>query len=189
MYMYTSAIYFSCDQATLWMVQSVRLSVRPSSRHCSFSLCSYHHTIIKFSGVITIDRSHVHAKGQCHRSKIKVTDVKTQFNRFRTVTPVWIHIWRWNDVHSLIWHKRGVLLFFKLIRQISGSHGTKIPDFDLNGAFPGCNSSLNSPMALKWCAKFNAVKKRRPIDFQCYSSNFKVTRAEKSKILIQFEWH
>ena len=27
------------------------------------------------------------------RSKVKVTEVNTQLNRFRTVTPVWIHIW------------------------------------------------------------------------------------------------
>ena len=29
--------------------------------------------------------------GQVQRSKVKVTEVKTQLNRFRTVTPVWIH--------------------------------------------------------------------------------------------------
>ena len=28
--------------------------------------------------------------------------------------------------------------------------GQKITNFDLNWAFPDCNSSLNSPMALKW---------------------------------------
>ena len=33
--------------------------------------------------------------------KVKVTEVKTQLNRFRTVTPVLIHIWRWNDAQSL----------------------------------------------------------------------------------------
>ena len=72
---------FSCDQAALWMVRSVRLavclsvylavclsvclSVRPS--FClsvtPFWLCSHHRIIMKFSGVITNDRSDVHAKG------------------------------------------------------------------------------------------------------------------------------
>ena len=33
---------------------------------------------MKFSGVITTDRSDVHAKGQSQRSKVKVTEVKTQ---------------------------------------------------------------------------------------------------------------
>ena len=43
---------------------------------------------MKFSGVITNDQSKVHAKGQGQRSKVKVTEVTTQLNHFRTVTPV-----------------------------------------------------------------------------------------------------
>ena len=66
---------------------SVRLSVTP------FWLCSHHRIIMKFSGVITMVKSDVHAKGQ--RSKVKVTEVNTQLSRFRTLTPVWIHIWQW----------------------------------------------------------------------------------------------
>ena len=88
-------------------------------------LCSHHRIIIKFSGVITSDTSDVHAKGQGQRSKVNVTEVKTQLNRFRTVTPVWIHIWWWNDAHSLVLLRRGALLFFKVTRQTSRSHGSK----------------------------------------------------------------
>ena len=123
--------FFSCDQAALWMVQSVRLSVRPSVRPSvclsvtPFWLCSHHCIIMKFSGVITSDKSDVHAKGQGQRSKVKVTEVTTQLNRFRTVTPVWIHIWWWNDAYSLMLLRRGALLFLKVIRQISRSHGSK----------------------------------------------------------------
>ena len=80
---------------------------------------------MKLSGVITNDQSKVHAKGQGQRSKVKVTEVTTQLNRFRTVTPVWIHIWWWNDAYSLMLLRRGALLFFKVIRQISRSHGSK----------------------------------------------------------------
>ena len=122
---------FSCDQAALWMVQSVRPSVRPSVRLSvrpsvtPFWLCSHHRIIMKFSGVITSDKSDVHAKGQGQRSKVKVTEVTTPLNRFRTVTPVWIHIWWWNDAYSLIMLRRGALLFFKVIRQIPRSHGSK----------------------------------------------------------------
>ena len=112
---------FSCDQAALQMVLSVCPSVCPSVP--PFSLCSHHRIIIKFSGVITNDQSKVHAKGQGQRSKVKVTEVKTQLNRFRTVTPVWIHIWWWNDAHGLMLLRRGALLFFKVIRIISRSHG------------------------------------------------------------------
>ena len=97
---------------------SVCLSVTP------FWLC-YHHCIMKFSEVITKDQGKVHAKGQGQRSKVKVTEVTTQLNLFRTVTPVWIDIWWWNDAHSLIMLRRGALLFCKVICQISRSHGSK----------------------------------------------------------------
>ena len=151
--------FFSCDQAALQMVFSVRLSVCPSVRLSvtPFWLCSHHRIIMKFSGVITSDRSDVHAKGHGQRSKVKVTEVTTQLYRFRTVTPVWIHIWWWNDAYSLIMLRRGALLFFKVIRQISRSHGAKIVEFDPDWAFPDCNSSLNSPMAMKWCTKLEVA--------------------------------
>ena len=98
---------------------SVRLSVTP------FWLCSHHRIIMKFSGVTTKDQANVHAKCQGQRSKVKVTEVTTQLNRFRTVTPVWIHIWWWNDTYSLMLLRRGALLFFRVIRKISRSHGSK----------------------------------------------------------------
>ena len=110
-----------------WYFPSVCLSVCPSVRLSvtPFWLCSHHRIIMKFSGVITSDRSDVHAKGQGQRSKVKVTEVTTQLYRFRTVTPVWIHVWWWNDAYSLIMLRRGALLFFKVICQISRSHGSK----------------------------------------------------------------
>ena len=137
---------FSCDQAALQMVFSVCPSICPSVRHTflaatkqlykwyfpsvrlsvtPFWLCSHHRIITKFSGVITNDQRKVHAKGQGQRSKVKVTEVTTQLNRFRTVTPVWIHIWWWNDAYSLMLIRRGALLLFEVIRQISRSHGSK----------------------------------------------------------------
>ena len=118
---------FSCDQAAIWLVQSVCLSVCPSVRPSvtPFSPCSHHRIIMKFSGVITDDKCDVHAKGQCQRSKVKVTEVNIQLNRFRTVTPDWIHICWWNDAYSLMMLRRGALLFFKVVHQISRSHGSK----------------------------------------------------------------
>ena len=147
---------------------------------------------MKFSGVITMVKSDVHAKGQGQRSKVKVTEVNTQLSRFRTLTPVWIHIWQWNDAYSLMMLRRGALSFLKVIHQISRSHGSKkrwiwprliiikkkcnedmiiminygvttricvgkhvlkSVEFDPDWAFPDCNSSLNSPMAMKCCTK------------------------------------
>ena len=112
-----------------WFSPSVRLSVSVCLSVClsvtPFWLCYHHRIIIKFSGVITTDQGKVHAKGQGQRSKVKVTEVTTQLNRFRAVTPVWIHIWWWNDTYSLMLLRRGALMFFKVIRQISRSHGAK----------------------------------------------------------------
>ena len=138
-----------------WYFPSVCLSVRPSVT--PFSPCSHHRIIMKFSGVITNDKSDVHAKGQGQRSKVKVTEVNTQLNRFRTVTLVWIHIWWWNDANSLIMLRRGALLFLKVIRQISRSHGSKKRIIWPRWAFPDSNSSLNSPMAMKWCKKLEVA--------------------------------
>ena len=89
------------------------------------SLCSYQRIIMEFPEVITNDRSDFHAKGQGQRLKVKVTEVKIQFNRFRTITPVWIHIWWWNYVESFMLFSRYVLLIFKVIRQILSSTGWK----------------------------------------------------------------
>ena len=101
-----------------WYFLSICPSVTP------FWLCSYH-GIMKFSGVITKDQGKVHAKGLGQRSKVNVTEVTTQLNRFRTVTPVGIHIWWWNDTYSLMLIRRCALLFYKVIPKISRSHGAK----------------------------------------------------------------
>ena len=116
----------------LFILRDVRLSIR----HTFFTMFPslYHHEIF---------RSYYHWLKWCpykrsrSRSEVKVTEVKTQFSSFRTVTPIWIHIWRWNDAQSLIWHKRDALLFSKVIHQISRSHGTKNkwfgPEFGISG--------------------------------------------------------
>ena len=78
---YDVTLMFSCDLAALWMVQSVCPSATP------FWQCSDHHIIMKCSGVIAIDKSDAHG-GQVQRSKVKVTEVKTQLNCFRTATPL-----------------------------------------------------------------------------------------------------
>ena len=88
------------------------------------SIWSYHCIVMTFSGVITNDRNDVHAKDPCQRSKVKVTYVKPQFNRFRTVTTVWIHIWQRYDTQILVRLRRGALLFLMDISQISRSKCT-----------------------------------------------------------------
>ena len=102
----------------------VFLAVTKQLYECSTRLSVYHRIIVKFSGVITNDRSDVHAKSRGQRPKVKVTE-DTQFSHFQTITPVWSHTWWWKDAQSLMWHRRGVLLFFKVIHQISRSCVTK----------------------------------------------------------------
>ena len=117
---------FSCDQAALWMVQSVRLSLRPFVR---LSVSLWHH----FHGVPLIVPSWNFQKllsltEVMSMRKVKVRRQRSRSQRswphiFQTVTPLWIHIWQWNDANSLIMLRRGALLFLKVIRQISRSHG------------------------------------------------------------------
>ena len=69
--------------------------------------------------------------------------------------------------------------------KFQGDIALKIVEFYSNWAFPDCNSSLNSPMAMKCCTKLETTKKRCPIVFQGHPSNFKVTRDKTSPILTQ----
>ena len=69
--------------------------------------------------------------------------------------------------------------------KFQGHTALKIVEFDPNWAFPDCNSSLNSPMAMKCCKKLETAKERCPIVFQGHPSNFKVTRYKTSPILTQ----
>ena len=129
-----------------WYFLSVCLSVSPSVRLSH--LFDYVPIIVSSWHLLELSpRTRVRSM-----SKVKVTEITTQLNRFRTVTPVWIHIWRWNDTYSLMLLRRGALLFFKVIRQISRSHAAlKIVEFDPDWAFQDCNSNLNSPMGMKFC--------------------------------------
>ena len=69
--------------------------------------------------------------------------------------------------------------------KFQGHTALKIVEFDPNRAFPDCNCSLNSPMAMKCCTKLETAKERCPIVFQGHPSNFKVTRYKTSPILTQ----
>ena len=69
--------------------------------------------------------------------------------------------------------------------QFQGHTALKIVEFDPNWEFPDCNSSLNSPMAMKCYTKLETAKESCPIVFQGHPSNFKVTRDKTSPILTQ----
>ena len=69
--------------------------------------------------------------------------------------------------------------------KFQGHMALKIVEFDPNWAFPDCNSSLNSPMAMKCCTNLEKAMERCPIVFQGHPSNLKVTRYKTSLILTQ----
>ena len=100
---------------------------------------------------------------QGHLSNFKVTRdkqllISTRIERFRAVTPDWIHPWLGNDAQSLMWYRRCALLFFKVFHQISRSRGIKkFTNFDPNWAFPDCNSKFDftdgfEMMHKAWCS-------------------------------------
>ena len=69
--------------------------------------------------------------------------------------------------------------------KLQGHTALKIVEFDPNWAFPDCNSSLNTPMAMKCCTKLETAKESCPIYYQGHPSNFKVTWYKTSPILTQ----
>ena len=155
------------------MVFSVCPSVCPSV--CLSHLFDYVPIIVS-SWVFTNDQSKVHAKGLSQRSKVKVTEVTTQLNRFWTVTPVWIYIWWWNDDIAWCCLEKVPYCFSRSSVKFQDHTALKIVEFDPDWAFPDCNSSFNSPMAKKLCTKLEVALKRCPIVFQGHPSNFEVTR-------------
>ena len=126
---------------------------------------------MKFSGIITNDRSDVHAKGQGQRLEVKVTEVKIPYSHLRTLILVWIDIWWWNYAKSLILLWNSALFFSRSTVKFQGHTAQIIVNFDLNWVFPDCNTSWNSPMALKWCTKLEAAQNRCPIVFRGHLSN------------------
>ena len=91
---------------------------------------------------------------------------------------------KWCTKLEVAW-KRCPIVFWRSSVKLQGHMALKIVKFDPNWAFPDCNSSLNSPMATKWCTKLEVAKKRCPIVFQGHPLNCKVTRLKKSSILTQ----
>ena len=71
----------------------------------------------------------------CKVTRLKKLSILTQTRRFWTVTPVWIHQWLQNDAQTLKQHRRGALLFFKVIRQIAKSRLKKWLIFTQIGRF------------------------------------------------------
>ena len=102
----------------------------------------------------------------CLAAKVKVTEIKTQLSRFRTITPVWFHIWWWNDAQCLVLFRRGALLISRSSVKFQGHTAKKNHRFGHKLDVSDCISSLNSQMTKKWCIKFEVAEKSCPIIFQ-----------------------
>ena len=78
----------------------------------------------------------------------KKYSILTQIGRFRTVTPLWIHWWLWNDAQSLKQYKRVALLFSQL------SNSLDLPCFGLYAYFS------NEPLQciLRWTGTLYLLK-------------------------------
>ena len=147
---------------------------------------------------ITIDRHDIHAKGQGQMSKVKVTEVMTPLSCFWTVTPVWMHIWWWNDAQSLMLLRRGALVVvFNVIHQISRSYCLKMVEFDPNCAFLDCNPSLIAQWLWNDAQCLKQHRRGALLLFEGHLSNFKVTQDKNwqfwpelsvSRAGIQFEF-
>ena len=88
-------ILAATKQLYKWYFPSVCPSVRPSVclSVTPFWLCSHHRIIMKFSGVITNDKSDVHAKGQGQRSRSQRS--QPNLNRHQTI---WVYMWKnWKE--------------------------------------------------------------------------------------------
>ena len=108
---------------------------------------------------------------------MKVTEVKNQVSSFRTI--IWIHIWPWYDAQTWCGMVEVPYCFPRSSIKFQGHTGQKLTDLDPNLAFPGCSSSLNWPMAMKWCTKLEVPYKMCPFLFQGHMSNFMVTQDKK----------
>ena len=93
---------------------------------------SYHHEIF---------RSYYHwqkwcsCKSQFQKSKVKVTEVKTLFSRFQTVTPVWIDIWPWNAAQSLKYRRSCPIIFQGHPSKFKVTRRKKLPILTRTGRF------------------------------------------------------
>ena len=154
------------------MVHAVCPSVTP------FWLCSHHLIVTKFyyqwQKWRPCKKPRSEVKGQGHRVKknrrilprLGVSGLLLQFeftNGYEMMNKAWSGI------------EEVPYCFSRSSVKFQGHTALKI-EFDPNWAFPGCNSSLNSPMATKWCTRLEVAWKRCPIVFQGHPSNFKVTR-------------
>ena len=170
---------FSCDQAALQMVFSVCPSVRSSVRLSVRLSHLFHHVpiivsswnfqeLLPWSKVMSMQK--VKVRGQRSRSQRSTPNLAVSRLKFEFTYGNEIMHTAGSGIEEVPY------CFSRSSVKFQGHTALKIAEFDPDWAFPDCNSSLNSPMATKWCTKLEVALKRCPIVFQGHPSNFKVTR-------------
>ena len=151
----SSYTHFSCNQAALWMVQSVCPSVCLPVRHTFYAMfpSSYHYEILKIYYLwqkwCWCKRSRSEVKGQGHRSQNKLCP------NLGVSRPSWILQFEFSNSYEMMHNAwTGIeevpYCFSRSSVKFQGHTGQRIADFGPNLAFPVCNSSLNSQMSMKW---------------------------------------
>ena len=149
---------FSCDQAALWMVFSVRLSVRPSV--CPSHLFDYVPIIVSSWNFQELSpRTRVTSM-----QKVKVRGQRSRSQRSQpnlAVSGLYLQFeFTYDDEMMYIaWCCLGEVpyCFLRSSVKVQGHTALKIVEFDPDWAFPECNSSLNSPMGTKCCTKLEVA--------------------------------
>ena len=141
---------FSCDQAALQMVFSVRLSHLFDYVPIIVSSWNFQE-LLPMTKVRSMQK--VKVRGQRSRSQrsqpnVAVSGLSLQFEF--TYDDEMMHI-AWCCLEEVPY------CFSRSSVKFQGHKALKLVEFDPNWAFPDCNSSLKSPMAMKWCTKLEVA--------------------------------
>ena len=143
-YLSVSYHIFSCDQAALRIVESIRPPL-------CLSLCHTFDNVPLIASSWNFREWLSLTKGQFHRSEVNVIDVKSLFSCSRSVTQAWIHIWWCNDAHNMVWLRRGAEL--------------EVSRWQLHFKFTD---------GYKKMQKLDIAPKKCPVVLQVHSSHFKL---------------
>ena len=141
---------FSCDQAALWMVFSVRVSV-PLSHFFDYVpiivLSWNFQELLPMTKVRSMQEVKVRGqRSRSQRSQPNLTVSRLLLKFEYTYDDEMMHI-AWCCLEEVPY------CFSRSSVKFQGHTALKIIEFDPDCGFPDCNSSLNSPMAMKWCTK------------------------------------
>ena len=90
-------------------------------------------------------------QGHLNKSQVQTGrkwTIWVRFDRFRTITPIWIHRWLWVEIQRFQEHERCFLLHAFFPGRLSHT-GWEIDDLGTKWMFPGSDSRWDSQMALK----------------------------------------